>query len=214
MLSLIVPLTFVHSINVHLEELKSTWTKIKEEFERYIHEIESEGDKDLAAGDEDDASELETIRAKYKTTYITYCKCVTKLSQIADTIRAASVPKESPIVASPSLRTNTSSDHSGYSFNLPPCDTEVFAWDYMSWPTFRDMFTAVYIKNTRLSPVEKLFHLVQKTKGEAKEIVRKSPLTNKGFDLAWSNLCDRYENKRILVNGQLKLLLNLPALLS
>ncbi|XP_073831493.1 uncharacterized protein [Musca autumnalis] len=115
----------------------------------------SEAHEEEESGDEDQASELDTIRAKFKTIYLTY-------------------------------------------------------WDSMAWPTFRDMFTAMYIDNSRLSSVEKLFHLVQKTKGEAKEIVQKSPLTNNGFAQAWSSLCDRYENKRILVNGQLKVLFNLP----
>ncbi|XP_075155773.1 uncharacterized protein LOC142229117 [Haematobia irritans] len=63
-----------------------------------------------------------------------------------------------------------------------------------------------------LSPVEKLFHLTQKTKGEAHEIVSKSPLTDVGFGTAWSNLCARYEKKRVLVNEQLKTLFNLSAI--
>ncbi|XP_036346789.1 uncharacterized protein LOC118756107, partial [Rhagoletis pomonella] len=99
-----------------------------------------------------------------------------------------------------------------HNIHLPPCDTEVFKGDYLSWPTFRDMFTAIYILNKRLTPVEKLFHLNQKTLGEAKDIVRKCPLTNEGFATAWKNLTDRYENKRILVNSQLQILFNLKAI--
>jgi len=59
---------------------------------------------------------------------------------------------------------------------LPPCDTEVFEGDYLKWPTFRDLCTAVYINNTRLTPVEKLFHLNVKTSGEANAIVAKSSM--------------------------------------
>lgn len=76
------------------------------------------------------------------------------------------------------------------------------------------MFTAVCIKNTRLSSVEKLFHLTQRTKGEPNDIVKKLPLTNENFNLAWTNLCSRYENKRVLVNIQLKILFNLPTITS
>ncbi|GBP96516.1 hypothetical protein EVAR_69873_1 [Eumeta japonica] len=68
---------------------------------------------------------------------------------------------------------------------LPPCDTEVFHGDYKSWPTFRDMFTALYRNNNRLSPVEKMCHLMKKTQGEAREILKTCPLTNEGFDMAW-----------------------------
>ncbi|XP_046811894.1 uncharacterized protein LOC111689220, partial [Lucilia cuprina] len=48
--------------------------------------------------------------------------------------------------------------------------------------------------------------------GEAREIVQKSPLTHQGFDIAWRNLCSRFENRRVLVNGQLKILFSLQTL--
>ncbi|XP_062141891.1 uncharacterized protein LOC133849865 [Drosophila sulfurigaster albostrigata] len=77
---------------------------------------------------------------------------------------------------------------------LPPCDTEVFGGDYTRWPTFRDLFTALYIQNPRLSEVEKLFYL------------------NLRPASAWSSLTERFENKRLLVNSQLRILFNLPAI--
>lgn len=40
--------------------------------------------------------------------------------------------------------------------------------------------------------------------------MKKSPLTNDGFTIAWQNVSDRYENKRVMVNSQLKTLFNLP----
>jgi len=65
-----------------------------------------------------------------------------------------------------------------------------------------------------LTSVEKLFHLNDKTSGEAKAIVAKSPLTNEGFDSAWAALRDRFENKRLLVSSQLKVLFNLSSVSS
>ncbi|XP_051864343.1 uncharacterized protein LOC127566356 [Drosophila albomicans] len=61
----------------------------------------------------------------------------------------------------------------------------------------------------RLTPVEKLFHLNSKTADEANEIVAKFPLTNDGFASAWGALCERFENKRLLITSQLKILFNL-----
>ncbi|XP_070140457.1 uncharacterized protein [Drosophila kikkawai] len=90
-------------------------------------------------------------------------------------------------------------------------DTEVFAGDYLRWPTFRDLFTTIYIHNSRLTPVEKLFHLLSKTSGDAHAIVSKAPLTNEGFISAWQSLIDRFENRRLLVNSQLKILFNIQA---
>ena len=54
------------------------------------------------------------------------------------------------------------------SFHVPPCDIEVFGGDYLKWPSLRDLFTAIYINNTLLSNVEKIFQLNAKTSGDAK----------------------------------------------
>ncbi|KAI8116066.1 hypothetical protein CVS40_11801 [Lucilia cuprina] len=87
------------------------------------------------------------------------------------------------------FKENQASDSNQFHrFNLPPCEIDVF----------HDLFTAMYIKNSILSPVEKLFHLIQKTYEEARQIVQISPLTNQGFDLAWSNL--KYQSLKILFN--------------
>ena len=58
-----------------------------------------------------------------------------------------------------------------HNLNLPPCDTVIFKGDFLSWPTFRDLFKAVYINNSRLSDIERLLHLVRKTSGDARDIV-------------------------------------------
>ena len=62
-----------------------------------------------------------------------------------------------------------------------------------------------------LSGVEKLFYLKNKTSGEAREIVDIAPLTNDGFLIAWTQLVNQYENKRMQINAQIKTLLNVTA---
>ena len=57
-----------------------------------------------------------------------------------------------------------------------------------------------------------MYYLLQKTEGEARDIIRTCPMTNHGFNMAWKNLVDRYENKRVLVNSQLKTLFNLSVI--
>lgn len=60
-----------------------------------------------------------------------------------------------------------------------------------------------------MSSVEKLFHHLKKTKGKPHEILKNCALTNDGFEMAWTNLIERYEIPRILVHSQLKTLFNL-----
>ncbi|XP_060665574.1 uncharacterized protein LOC132797817 [Drosophila nasuta] len=71
------------------------------------------------------------------------------------------------------------------------------------------LYTPVAAGSLQLTPVEKLFHLNSKTADEANEIVAKFPLTNDGFASAWGALCERFENKRLLITSQLKILFNL-----
>ncbi|XP_075167685.1 uncharacterized protein LOC142239805 [Haematobia irritans] len=189
-------------LETHIGEVKSNWIRLKEAYDKCLADLSVEEEEEEQDGDEKDkeerASPLETIKEKYKTTYSTYCRCIARLTEILNQL--------TPLP----LTTNSSSkDHT---LNLPPIELSVFQGDYKSWPTFRDLFTALCIHNTKLSPIEKLFYLSQKTKGEAHDIVSKSPLTNDGFKSAWSNLCARFENKRVLINGQLKTLFNLPCI--
>ncbi|XP_046804500.1 uncharacterized protein LOC124419382 [Lucilia cuprina] len=73
------------------------------------------------------------------------------------------------------------------------------------------MFTAVYINHSKLTPVTKLYHLRNKTRGEAGAIVKRYALFNDNFELAWNALKTRYENKRVLVDNQIKILFDIPA---
>ena len=104
---------------------------------------------------------------------------------------------------------NQTYDTSEISIKVPPCDTQDFHGSYEEWPAFRDMFTAIYGNHSRLTQAQKLFHLRSKTKGEAGRIVGKYPPTDQNYLLAWNALRSRYENKRVLVDNQLKALFNI-----
>ncbi|KAI8116031.1 hypothetical protein CVS40_11826 [Lucilia cuprina] len=96
-------------------------------------------------------------------------------------------------------------DQGRNSSNIKPKQTRTDFCYFVTWPTFRDLFTALYINNSRLSKIEKLFHLIQKTGGVARKIVSNASLTNESFDIAWKNLVAQYE-----INEQLKILFDLP----
>lgn len=104
----------------------------------------------------------------------------------------------------------SSLDNSPICIKVPPCDTDIFSGGYEEWPSFRDMFTAVYVNHPKLSQAQKLYHLRNKTKGPAGAIVKRYPLCDDNFQLAWNALKSRYENKRVLVDNQLKILFNIP----
>ncbi|XP_059217616.1 uncharacterized protein LOC131994757 [Stomoxys calcitrans] len=190
-------------IETHKDEVKDIWERLRASYEECLSDFEIEAveeaqtDAKTSKGNEDIASEIETVKFKFRNAFDTYCRCVAHLGELLQEMPAPRTDPTSIPIQQPG-------------FKLPPCEVPVFGGDYPAWPTFRDMFTAICIKNPRLTPVERLFHLNQRTKGEPNDIVKKVPLTNENFSIAWKNLCARYENKRVLVNIQLKTLFNLP----
>ena len=200
-----IPINSVHSLAVHRDEIKLIWVKVKNAYEKYLLEpqveqtdskTESDSKVESKKADKKQDNHMETVKAKYKSTYSTYCKCLVLIGEMQDKLSKSST---------------SSSSLSSNNFKLPSCDTPIFHGDYLSWPTFRDSFNATFIKSD-LSPVQKLLHLRQKTKNDAFDIVSKAPLENSGFDIAWAALKLRYKNKRIIVNGQLRKLFELKAI--
>ena len=180
------------SLRIQYEEVRLQWDKVKSEYYKLIEPPTSY-----------DSLVLLDAKVMYENISARYLACVTKFDNAKNSRSHSSqntfAPAYQPITQL-------------YGIRLPPCECDTFEGDYLSWPTFRDLFTAIYINNSELPQVEKLLYLRQKTQGEARELVEKVPLTNAGFPLAWQNLNDKYENNRVLVNSQLRLLLNLPYL--
>ncbi|XP_060665226.1 uncharacterized protein LOC132797503 [Drosophila nasuta] len=177
----------VHTYEIRRDRLQALWDNVEAAYSTCADALHQDGDSEGT----------QALEAKYDHCYAVYERCLAhvkgQITQVSGSSRReASVP---PVYSS--------------GCRLPPVDTEVFRGDYLRWPTFRDLFTAIYVNNPRLTPVEKLFHLNSKTADEANEIVAKFPLTNDGFASAWGALCERFENKRLLITSQLKILFNL-----
>ncbi|XP_075167809.1 uncharacterized protein LOC142239965 [Haematobia irritans] len=206
----------VYSLRAQVEEAKPLWEKVKERYEECLDDLQEDSDK----------GKVESADGKYEATYDAYIRIVSSIERKIDGLKAvhrASTPIRQADVADISARSGNVDisgnslllgvDHGAvHSLALPPCDIEVFDGDFQSWPTFRDLFTAVYVKNSRLSDIERLCHLLKKTSGDAREVVRRFPLTDRSFELAWRTLKETYDNLRILVSNQLKLLFDLPVL--
>lgn len=182
----------IFALEVHRDELKSIWANIKSLYEKCMEELSTKKNND-----DDDDSDQESVNSRYQSSYETYVKIVSKLS--------ASIQERSQnLLPSPNnVRPKTN-------FHLPACEIKVFEGSYISWPSFRDMFSAIYIKDSSLSGIQKLFYLREKTQGDAFDIVEKAPLTNGGFEIAWNDLQNQFENKRRLIRSQLSILFNLP----
>ena len=176
----------VYALEIRRNRITSLWEKVDDEYGRCSKVLSKSST----------STEAQALESRFDSCYMVYERSLAKLNRLIDQASTSS-SKSQP---DPKF----SSDLDGC--RIPPCDTEVFHGDYLQWPTFRDLFSAIYGNNPRLTQVEKLFHLNAKTGGEAKKLVAKSRLTHSGFESAWNALTKRYENKRKIVNSQLKLL--------
>ncbi|XP_075157918.1 uncharacterized protein LOC142231185 [Haematobia irritans] len=177
------------SLRVDLDDLERRWHTLTQVYE-----------DEMTTEEKHSKAEQESIHAKFDESCRSYKTCKTSILDLID-IEKAKMENSS---RQPGSNETKPSEESGYSLKVPPCDTEIFSGGYDKWPSFRDMFSAIYIKHPKLSPTQKLFHLRSKTRGEANQIVKQYALTDDNFNFAWDALKQRYENKRILVNHQLR----------
>lgn len=180
-------------IEVTLQDLNHRWNILQASYKAVCTDKKQKVEKDF----------FECVQGKFCTCTREFHKCKAKIMDIQKTF-IASVP----LLNQPTQ----SSDDNFAHFKVPPCNTHIFYEGYEEWPSFRDMFTAVYIDKPRIPPVQKLYHLRLKVQGQAGAIIRKYKLCSEHFYLAWEALRDRYENQRILVENQIKILLNLPSI--
>lgn len=176
----------IHSLEIQKDEMILLWKTLRSSYDTLLSKIASSKEK----------ADLKEIKNKFYIAYNAHIQSLSKAQELLDSLKI-------PISPTPE---QANIPHSISRINLPPCDMSNFHGDYESWPTFRDQFSALYGEQDHIPSVEKLCHLLKKTKGEAHEIVRSCPFTNAGFQMAWQNLVERYENKRVLINAQLKTL--------
>lgn len=182
----------IGSLNSHEKEINRLWEAVRESYDSLIAQA------DLAKN-----IQIVEIKHRYMASYGVYTRGISLITEHLERLKSIALKAE---------KSNALGQIPAPIIHLPPCDTEIFMGDYKSWPTFRDMFSALYKNNPRLSPVEKLYYLLNKTKNEPHDIISTCPLTNDGFELAWKNLVDRYENKRVLITAQMKILFNIPSI--
>ncbi|XP_026464647.1 uncharacterized protein LOC113367235 [Ctenocephalides felis] len=131
---------------------------------------------------------------------IRYCKVLTAIENLiasykqidADTENAIDKIKTSAMVQLPQI-------------NLPN-----FNGEFSQWPEFRDMFSSLIINNQLLTNAQKLHYLKNSLNREAANLIRNVSITDANFLTAWNTLVNTYDNKLILINAQLKEIINQP----
>lgn len=95
---------------------------------------------------------------------------------------------------------------------LPPIKCPVFNCESSKWLEFKDTFQALFHNNVAISDIQK-YHYLRSCLGEdALKIISSLEFAAHNYKDAWTILCDRFDNPRLLVNNHLKSLFDLETL--
>ena len=88
--------------------------------------------------------------------------------------------------------------------NLPKLKLPEFYGSYDKWLQFADTYKSLIHNSSSLSKIEKFWYLKSCIKGEAANIFSSLELSEANYDKAWESLCERYENKKVIIQAHLK----------
>ena len=126
----------------------------------------------------------------HKKDYFTLLETISSLQQRLRGIKAT-FPATTP---THSASTPGGSTHS-QAMKLPKLELQPFHGDYLDWNRFKDTFEAAVHNNKHLGKVEKFSYLLTLLKGEASRQCAELALTDANYDIAWTQLHDRYQNQ-------------------
>lgn len=95
------------------------------------------------------------------------------------------------------------------SFKLPQIQITKFSGNYSRWMEFKDMFSSLIHSNNQILPIHKFQYLKSYLEGDALNVISNLEISAVNYSKAWSLLCERFDNKRQLVNNHLNALFNI-----
>lgn len=93
---------------------------------------------------------------------------------------------------------------------LPEITLPSFSGDYREWYSFIDRFNSLIGYNAQLSNLQKFQYLKSSLTGEAARTVQSLEITELNYSIALQLLRDNFENKRLIINGHIQALFNMP----
>lgn len=91
---------------------------------------------------------------------------------------------------------------------LPKIDLPVFQGHYQHWLEFRNTFISLIHSRSDIDNINKLHYLRASLKGSALLVIDNLDFKAENYEAAFKLLCDRYDNKRLLVNNHVRELFN------
>lgn len=95
---------------------------------------------------------------------------------------------------------------------LPVIKLPIFDGNYFLWLEFRDTFESLINNNETIPDINKFHYLRSSLEGSAALVIKSIEFSSQNYKVAWDLLCQRYNNKKILINNHLKALFKIEPL--
>ncbi|XP_045450206.1 uncharacterized protein LOC123658959 [Melitaea cinxia] len=108
-----------------------------------------------------------------------------------------------------SISSNRSTRASNHKFvKLPTIQLPKFNGSYETWLEFHDTFTSLIHSNDEIDDVNKFHYLRASLEGSAAVVIQSIEFSASNYSVAWQLLCDRFDNKRLLIQNHISALFN------
>ncbi|CAK1578646.1 unnamed protein product [Parnassius mnemosyne] len=83
---------------------------------------------------------------------------------------------------------------------LPPLKIPPFDGAPNKWLSFRDTYLSLIHNNENIDDISKFHYLKSYLEGNVSSAINSVTVSSKNYATAWQLLCERYDNKRLLIN--------------
>lgn len=95
---------------------------------------------------------------------------------------------------------------------LPTIQLPKFSGSYDDYLEFRDTFTSLIHNNDDIDEVNKFHYLRASLEGSAAVVIQSVEFSATNYAVAWQLLCDRFDNKRLLIQNHVSSLFNIETI--
>lgn len=95
---------------------------------------------------------------------------------------------------------------------LPKINLPHFSGGYRDWLEFKDIYVSLIHEEKSIDNINKFHYLRSSLNGSAALVIKSLDFRGDNYDNAWQLLCERYDNKQLLVNNHVHALFNVEPL--
>ncbi|KAL0840844.1 hypothetical protein ABMA28_014649 [Loxostege sticticalis] len=147
-----------------------------------------------------------TERASFESLYY---KALSNAQGLLDehTVKVSNLQNNDRSFHTPSLNA-----HNNRLVKLPTIQLPKFSGSYDNWLEFHDTFTSLIHSNDEIDDINKFHYLRASLEGSAAVVIHSIAFSASNYAVAWKLLCERYDNKRLLIQNHVSALFHLDAI--